>query len=401
MKVLLSAYACEPNKGSEPGVGWNWTKYLSTYSKIIVVTRKNNRHVIEKHLKQLNKPNNVRFIYFDLPRPFIALKKSFGIHFYYHFWQKGLYRFLKNNKVLLKDVDVIHHLTFNEFREPGYLWKLDKKFILGPIGGAQNSKFLFTGVWGYSFIKEIFRDCVNIYYLKFSYRVKQAIKKSSVVFVADSTTFKKLPIKYRHKYIQFLETGISGFTKGKRKKRKSDTLQILWSGSLIPRKGLPILLKVAKKIKSNALFRVVGSGKYETEYKAFVTKNNLKNVIFEGGVTFQQMQNYYTNADLFIFTSLRDTSGNVVLEAMSNGVPTIVLNHHGAADIIGEKGLRIETNSIEQIISDIAKLISKNVDNPYCYSDIVKYQFKRLEKYLWKNKTKEIHKYYSLVLKER
>lgn len=32
MKILLSAYACEPNKGSEPGVGWSWaTEYAKQH----------------------------------------------------------------------------------------------------------------------------------------------------------------------------------------------------------------------------------------------------------------------------------------------------------------------------------------------------------------------------------
>ena len=39
-KVLLSAYACEPNKGSEPGVGWNWAKHLAEKYEIYVITRK-------------------------------------------------------------------------------------------------------------------------------------------------------------------------------------------------------------------------------------------------------------------------------------------------------------------------------------------------------------------------
>ena len=43
-KILLSAYACEPNKGSEPGVGWNWAIQLSKMGHIVkIVTRQNNK----------------------------------------------------------------------------------------------------------------------------------------------------------------------------------------------------------------------------------------------------------------------------------------------------------------------------------------------------------------------
>ena len=46
-RILLSAYACEPVKGSEPGVGWNWVRQLSQFAELWVLTRANNRASIE------------------------------------------------------------------------------------------------------------------------------------------------------------------------------------------------------------------------------------------------------------------------------------------------------------------------------------------------------------------
>ena len=47
-KILISAYACEPNKGSEPEVGWQWIYQLSNYYEIWVLTKGNNKDTIEK-----------------------------------------------------------------------------------------------------------------------------------------------------------------------------------------------------------------------------------------------------------------------------------------------------------------------------------------------------------------
>ena len=52
LKILISAYACEPDKGSEPGVGWNWAKQISRFHEVWVITRKNNRPSIEKELEE-------------------------------------------------------------------------------------------------------------------------------------------------------------------------------------------------------------------------------------------------------------------------------------------------------------------------------------------------------------
>lgn len=52
IRVLISAYACEPNKGSEPGVGWNWTLQMAKMDEVYVITRSNNRKVIETFLQK-------------------------------------------------------------------------------------------------------------------------------------------------------------------------------------------------------------------------------------------------------------------------------------------------------------------------------------------------------------
>jgi len=52
MKVLVSAYACEPHKGSEPGVGWNWVKQIARFHEVWVITRANNKEKIEEELNR-------------------------------------------------------------------------------------------------------------------------------------------------------------------------------------------------------------------------------------------------------------------------------------------------------------------------------------------------------------
>ena len=53
MNILVSVYACEPNKGSEPGGGWNWVLELSRRGyNIFVITRANNKENIESSKKK-------------------------------------------------------------------------------------------------------------------------------------------------------------------------------------------------------------------------------------------------------------------------------------------------------------------------------------------------------------
>ena len=66
LKVLLSAYACEPNTGSEPEIGWGWAKGL--YKKgydVSVITRESNRKKIEATMLQ-SPEIKIDFYYYDL-----------------------------------------------------------------------------------------------------------------------------------------------------------------------------------------------------------------------------------------------------------------------------------------------------------------------------------------------
>ena len=47
LKLVLSCYACEPNRGSEPGVGWAWALGMAKRHETFALTRANNQGVIE------------------------------------------------------------------------------------------------------------------------------------------------------------------------------------------------------------------------------------------------------------------------------------------------------------------------------------------------------------------
>src|SRR5206468_1925717 len=87
LRVLVSAYACEPDRGSEPGVGWNLVCQIARFNEVWVVTRANNREPVEAALAQHPLPN-VHFVYFDLPAWARCWKRrGYGVRLYYYLWQ--------------------------------------------------------------------------------------------------------------------------------------------------------------------------------------------------------------------------------------------------------------------------------------------------------------------------
>ena len=93
LRILISAYACEPRKGSEPGIGWQWAlAHAAAGHEVWVLTRANNRAAIEDALQHHPSPG-LHFVYHDLPRWMRWWKRGGrGVRLYYLLWQWGAYR---------------------------------------------------------------------------------------------------------------------------------------------------------------------------------------------------------------------------------------------------------------------------------------------------------------------
>jgi len=133
-KLILSLYACEPNRGSEPGVGWNWALGMAKRHDTYVLTRANNRGVIEAELAILRLPSEHRpkFIWVDCADWVLRLKKRkiIGMNLYYFLWQ------IKARKSLDKmrlGADIIHHVTMCSFVLPGLWWGRREKIVIGRL----------------------------------------------------------------------------------------------------------------------------------------------------------------------------------------------------------------------------------------------------------------------------
>ena len=147
MKVLMSAYGCEPGHGSEHETGWNWAKQAAKFHEVWVLTHANNRLGIERELRQRPIPN-LHFVYHDPPRwPRFWKQSLVEENFCYLFWQLSAVpicrRLHREN-----GFDVAHHITFGSYRHPSCLAWLPCPFIWGPVGGGERAPLTFYSSFG-------------------------------------------------------------------------------------------------------------------------------------------------------------------------------------------------------------------------------------------------------------
>lgn len=188
------------------------------------------------------------------------------------------------------------------------------------------------------------------------------------------------------------------------RKRANNGCVFLVAGRMIYRKGLDFLLDALIRIPQNLDYqvRIVGDGP-ELEHLCSRRNDNsnlTKHVYFTGGIPYTDMEKEYAMADVFIMPSIRETTGTVLLEAISKGIPVITINKFGGATLIDENtGWLYNGSDQESYIENLKTAIMECIENP---GEVVRRgnnARKKAERYTWQEKNKKYQKIYDELLK--
>lgn len=327
MKILLSAYACEPHKGSEPAVGWNWMLALIRQGHdVTVLTRENNRLALEEQIAR--RALRVAPVYYDLPGWCRRWKRwPGGLNIYYFLWQIGAYRRARKLH-RATSFDLVHHITFVTFRQPSFMGELGIPFILGPVGGGETSPpHLRRGMSFSGRIRETFRDML-IAFAKHDPLMNRTFSKASLIACTTSETLRQIPPRYHKKCLVLPAIGIDPPPQSLSPSIPSGPT-FLFIGRLLYWKGLHLALRALPEVLRqipNARLKIVGEGK---------DARWLKRVAEEAGVTahvdwipklpHQEISSAYHGHIAFVFPSLHDSGGLVILESLAARLPVVCL----------------------------------------------------------------------------
>jgi len=360
MKILLSAYSCEPNNGSEPGLGWNWSAQIANRGhQVYVLTRKNNKANIEQEARG----ENIFFLYYDLPPYLLRLKKYMGVQLYYILWQTGIYfKVRKWDKQF--NFDLIHHITFGVFRHVSYLAFVGKPFVFGPAGGGQQAPWALVKNYGSKVIFfEFIRNFLNLW-SKFNPVLKLMYKRSQIIFLTNEDTIPFIPVHSRHKIVVTYGVGADHHDIVI-KEAPADSYDFLMVGRLLHWKGVHLGIKAFSRLlaeRKDIKLTIAGKGSYGRELKKIQQDFGIEAIEWKGFVPDSELDDIYKNSDVFLFMSLHESSGMVIYESLSYGLPVICLNIGGPPIIIGrEMGtvVDVEDKSEDQVVDAVAKKMAQ------------------------------------------
>jgi len=409
LNVLVSAYACGPNWGSEIGMGWNWVINLSNYCQLTVITETGFEKDINKKIPELKLKYNPRFHFIDIGekgRELFWKQGSFLFYWHYKKWQKEALA-LANGIMVNKKINILHQLNMIGFREPGFLWKIDNiPFVWGPVGGynqvpwAYISKMNISNLMFYSV-----KNVINLFQIKLLTRPKKAAKSSTILFAANDESAGHLKKYINDNLIVLNETGCGLVTETVfDNPTRNKTLKILWVGRLQGLKALPIALETLSLLKGNINFNftIVGDGPDEEKCKKLVAKLGLSDkVIWKGRIANDEVIRIMRNSDFLFFTSLKEGTPHVVTEAIQNGLPVLCHDSCGHGTVINEHcGVKIPMINFFQSVLQFKQEIEKFADNPKQLLILSKGAYERAHELSWDLKAKFMYQKYLEVLQQ-
>lgn len=382
MKVLISAYACEPGRGAEPGVGWNLVRELSEEHELWVLTRADHQHKILEC--QEDWVDRVHWVFIDPPKWLTFWKRgSRGLYPFYALWQREAWRAASSLQAE-NEFDIVHHLTFGQYWVPTPLVKLSPPFVFGPVGGGESSPPGFAEYYSTKGkVREFVRDAVRQFlptipalrgwYLDAAWSLAATRDTAAALKRVGITKLEVLP-----------QSGIGDGDEAERfcqergpsVKSSSEVLKIVSACRLVHWKAVDLAIEAVGRARAAGIpveYQILSKGPEDKTLKRLTAELELNKVVtFSGKLpAIEDVFEQVSQADALIHPALHEAFGQSCLEAMALGTPVICLDWAGPGLIVNEEtGYAVKPDGRDKTIDLLAEAIAQ------CYRDKVNRQTK-------------------------
>lgn len=339
LRVLMSAFACGPGRGSEPGSGWETVRALAPRHDLTVVTRSMYRSSIEQEVaRQGRLLEDVTFVYLDthvLPEAWLN-GSSWGANLIYFIWQARLRRWVQ---VHAERFDIAHHVTFVRYwMAPGVSGVPGLPCVIGPVGGADSAPpSLVRSLSLRGRIAEWTREAVRAAFARLP-ALRRGVGEAAVCLAtspAAVTALRRL---------------------GARDVRLAPDVYVrpeaIAAVPSVPRDGEPLVVAAGPLIEWKAYhlaimawvrsgvrgrLAVYGRGPSLGRLRRLAVRLGVADrVEFPGVVPRDEFFATLRHASIYLHPSLHDSGGTVIVEAMQFGVPVVCWDHAGPGEMVDD-----------------------------------------------------------------
>ncbi|MCW2930539.1 MAG: hypothetical protein JWM19_1501 [Actinomycetia bacterium] len=331
MRILLSAFHCNPYWGSEPGTGWHWATQLAASGHEVTVLTVDE---MRDYINRANPDPRIDFQYVPLADvPLHRLSGPAGLYRRYMRWQDSAYEHIRSRE---REFDVAHHVTWGGLHLGSTLWRLSSvPLIYGPIGGGQVAPSGYRHYFGSSWPAEVARTLATRPLLPLNARCKRTLRHAALTLVCNSETASACR-RLGAKDVRFMMAdGLAPDAIGAVRSQPTGIPLIIYIGRLIPRKAPQLAIEgfAALRRTTEARMVVAGQGSLRGELEAMAKRLGVdRDVEFLGNIPLPEVRALYDSASVLLFTSLRESFGSPIMESLGRGLPAVSLKLHGLAD---------------------------------------------------------------------
>ena len=333
MKIALSAFSCEPDKGSENEVGYQTLRAAASAHDVWVLTLSDNVALLERAIARERLDGVVRVEGFDfgVSGPAFNDLSMLRFQWLYDAWQRSLARrsFALDRRV---GFDVVHHVTLSSYWTRPGVAAVPKPLVLGPMGGGVDAPPGLMPEFGVRGAAEgLARKILRPMLAEMPF-IKGARKRARLVLAQNSQTSRRLGSSQR---VVVLSNALAAdvgpvHCAG----RRSSDIAVV--GRLLAWKAPSLALRVlARSRHPDAVLRFFGDGPELGRVETLARRMGLLHrVRFEGWVPRERLLMEIRQAGVLLHPSLHEEAGLCIAEALSLGTPVVCLANGGPAEIV-------------------------------------------------------------------
>lgn len=370
MKILVSAYSCEPAKGSEPGAGYGLARAAAELGECWVLTRENNLAGLREALREDPPTHAVTLVGVDGPAWSLAIKRRLGVvRLYYALWQAVAARHAQALDDEVGGFDIVHHATMSAFWLPVGVARLDRPLVIGPVsGGTFTPRRLISYLGLTGLITDGIRWAAAFVS---SWRTRRAWRNVDVVVAQN-----------REMYAFAERRLVSDTTALMQHSHAADppldslgpppvrVREVLFIGRVVGWKGVLLAVDAfARADLAEARLVFVGDGPQVDAVRRRAEKLGVSDRLeMTGPLPRPEVLERMRAASCLLFPSFHDSAGFVVAEALSLGVPVVCLDHGGPGELVrlwpGTDSRAVTPGSRQQTVGGLAEAVTDFVRHP-------------------------------------
>jgi glycosyltransferase involved in cell wall biosynthesis len=371
--VLMTAYAVNPYKGSEDGMGWSFILQAAHTHRVVAVTRRNNEtHILQflgEHPELGTLAARITFLYFDLPAWMRWWKKGPLLSvLYFYMWQLGLGLWLWARRHRL-GADVVHNLNFHNDWTPSFLWLLGRPLVWGPIGHHPLIPASHLRQYGRAaYCQDRAIGLLKRAFWAFDPFLRITRRTAGQVLCMNSAVAPRLGLRAGQFEIVpsvaiHMPTQQPLVAAAPRKE-----FVVMIAARMVPLKGFDMVIQafatfyhgLSADEQPSARLLLIGSGTEEARLLQLVKKHGVAHCTqHRPWLEREELLRTYAEASVFFFPS-HEGAGMVVAEAMSHGVPVLCYQNEGPGELVPpDSSLTVPYASFAQNVQDFAAQLTR------------------------------------------